>query len=225
MRGLVVEDEGKVAEFISRGLQAENFTIDVASNGDAGWDFASRTHYDFIILDLMLPGLSGTMLLERLRQKGNQTPILVLTARDTTEDKVRHIQMGADDYVTKPFAFAELAVRVRALLRRSCPPPPKVLAVADLELVRDSQLVRRAGKRIELTFTEYALLEYLMTHTGRVLSRSLILEHVWDQSFQDLTNVVDVHVRHLRAKIDDPFPKKLIWTVRRVGYCLEDRQE
>lgn len=222
MRGLVVEDERKVADFVARGLQAERFSVDVAHDGDSGWEHASRTPYDFIILDLMLPGLSGTELLERLRSRGIQSPILVLTARDSTSDKVRHIEAGADDYLTKPFAFAELACRVRALLRRTQAPQSRVLTVADLELDQTARIVRRAGSRIDLTFKEHALLEYLMLNAGRVVSRTMIIEHVWDQSFHGLTNIVDVYVRHLRAKIDDPFSTKLIRTVRRVGYRLED---
>jgi DNA-binding response OmpR family regulator len=222
MRGLVIEDERKVADFVARGLQAERFAVDVAHDGNTGWEFASRVTYDFIILDLMLPGLSGTELLERLRAQGVQSPVLVLTARDSTQDKVHHLEAGADDYLTKPFAFAELACRVRALLRRTQAPQNRVLKVADLELDQSAKVARRAGQRLELTFKEHALLEYLMLNSGRVLSRTMIIEHVWDQSFQGLTNIVDVYVRHLRAKIDDPYPTKLIRTVRRVGYCLDN---
>lgn len=221
MRGLLVEDERKVADFVTRGLQAERFSMDVAHDGDSGWEFASRVSYDFIVLDLMLPGLSGTELLERMRAHGIRSPVLVLTARDSTNDKVRHLEAGADDYLTKPFAFAELACRIRALLRRTQAPQPRVLTVADLEIDQDAKAVRRAGQRIELTFKEHALLEYMMLNAGRVLSRTMIIEHVWDQSFHGLTNIVDVYVRHLRAKIDDPFPTKLIRTVRRVGYSLD----
>jgi two-component system copper resistance phosphate regulon response regulator CusR len=225
MRCLLIEDEKKVADFVSRGMRAERFAVDVAHEGDAGWDFASRFEYDIIILDLMLPGLSGTELLDRLRKQNARTPVLILTARDTTADKVRHFDAGADDYLTKPFAFAELLVRVKALLRRGPINQSSVLRVADLELDRLSQQVRRAGKRIDLTSKEYALLEYLLSNAGRVLSRTMIVEHVWDQSFHGLTNIVDVYVRHLRGKVDDAHGKKLIRTVRGAGYCLSDESE
>jgi two-component system copper resistance phosphate regulon response regulator CusR len=222
MRCLLIEDERKVADFVAKGLRTERFAVDVAYDGNAGWDFASRYDYDLMILDLMLPGLSGTELLERVRRKTRSTPILVLTARDATADKVQHFEAGADDYLTKPFALAELLVRARALLRRGPINHASVLRVADLELDRLSQQVKRAGKRIALTSKEYGLLEYLLLNAGRVISRAMIIEHVWDQSFQGLTNIVDVYVRHLRSKIDDPFPKKLIRTVRGAGYSLDD---
>ena len=224
MRCLLVEDEKKVADFVARGLRAERFAVDVANDGDAGWDFASRFEYDVIILDLMLPGLSGTELLERIRRKSESTPVLVLTARDATADKVRHFEAGADDYLTKPFAFAELLVRARALLRRGSVNRSSVLRIADLELDRLSQRVKRAGKKISLTSKEYALLEYLLSNTGRVLSRTMIIEHVWDQSFQGLTNIVDVYVRHLRTKVDEGHPRKLLRTIRGAGYCLSDEE-
>ena len=225
MRCLLVEDEKKVAEFVARGLRAERFAVDVASDGDAAWDLASKCEYDLIILDLMLPGLSGSEVLERVRKKSSSTPILVLTARDATADKVRHFEAGADDYLTKPFAFAELLVRAKALLRRGPINRSSVLRIDDLELDRLSQQVRRAGKRIPLTSKEYGLLEYMLSNAGRVLSRTMIIEHVWDQSFQGLTNIVDVYVRHLRSKIDDAHPRKLIRTVRGSGYCLTDEDD
>lgn len=225
MRCLLIEDERKVSDFVSRGLKAERFAIDVAYDGNTGWDFASRFDYDLIILDLMLPGLTGTEVLERIRKKNNSTPVLVLTARDAMAEKVRHFEAGADDYLTKPFAFAELLVRAKALIRRGPMTQVSVLRVADLELDRLSQQVRRAGKRILLTSKEYGLLEYLMSNTGRVLSRTMIIEHVWDQSFQGLTNIVDVYVRHLRSKVDDGHPNKLIRTVRGAGYSLSDADE
>ena len=220
MRCLLVEDEHKVADFVARGLRAERFAVDVAYDGQEGWDLVSKGEYDLIILDLMLPGLSGTEILDRVRKKTANTPVLVLTARDAMADKVRHFEAGADDYLTKPFAFAELLVRAKALLRRGPITRSSVMRVADLELDRLSQQVKRAGKRIALTSKEYALLEYLMANTGRVLSRTMIIEHVWDQSFQGLTNIVDVYVRHLRSKIDDAHAKKLIRTVRGAGYCV-----
>jgi two-component system copper resistance phosphate regulon response regulator CusR len=224
MRLLLIEDEKKVADFVARGLRAERFAVDVAYDGISGWEMASGVDYDVIILDLMLPGLSGAELLRRLRRKGGNAAVLVLTARDATQDKVENFEAGADDYLTKPFAFAELLVRVKALLRRPPPNRTPVLRVADLELDRLTQHVRRAGKRIELTAKEYALLEYLAAHAGRVLSRTMIVEHVWDESFEGLTNIVDVYVRHLRAKVDDPFSVKLIHTVRGVGYSLAEEQ-
>jgi two-component system copper resistance phosphate regulon response regulator CusR len=220
MRLLLIEDERKVADFIARGLRAERFAVDVAYDGSTGWGMASTVDYDLIILDLMLPGLSGTELLKRFRRKGGNAAVLVLTARDATTDKVENFEAGADDYLTKPFAFAELKVRVRALLRRQPSTRNNVLRVGDLELDRLGQQVRRAGKRIELTSKEYALLEYLASHAGRVLSRTMIIEHVWDESFEGLTNIVDVYVRHLRSKVDDPFPTKLIRTVRGAGYSI-----
>ena len=224
MRLLLIEDERKVADFIARGLRAERLAVDVAYDGLKGWELASGVDYDVIILDLMLPGLHGTELLRRLRRQGSRAAVLVLTARDATGDKVENFEAGADDYLTKPFAFAELLVRVKALLRRPPANRDHVLRVADLELDRLSQQVRRGGKRIELTSKEYALLEYLAAHAGRVLSRTMIIEHVWDESFEGLTNIVDVYVRHLRSKVDDPFPAKLIHTVRGAGYCLQEEE-
>lgn len=225
MRLLVIEDERKVADFVARGLRAERFAVDVAYDGDSGWDMASNCDYDLIVLDLMLPGLSGGEILRRLRRAQKQSSVLVLTAHDSTAQKVEHFEAGADDYLTKPFAFAELLVRVKALLRRTPANRASVLRVADLELDRLSQQVKRAGKKIELTSKEYALLEYLASNPGRVLSRTMIIEHVWDQSFEGLTNIVDVYVRHLRSKIDDAHDHKLIRTVRGVGYCVNGEGE
>ena len=222
MRMLLVEDETKVAELVARALRAERYAVDVAADGPSGWELADAYDYDLIILDLMLPGFSGTELLKRIRRKNQQVPVLILTARDATEEKVANFEAGADDYLTKPFAFAELIMRVKALLRRGPVTRASVLRVADLEVDRLSQQVKRAGRRIELTPKEYALLEYLMSSPGRVFSRTMIIEHVWDQSFEGLTNIVDVYVRHLRSKIDDPFPVKLIRTVRGVGYGLAE---
>jgi len=220
MRLLLIEDEEKVSRFIVKGLMAERFAVDVAAEGDRGLELARTYNYDLIILDLMLPGLSGTEVLRLVRRQNERVPVLVLTARDTITDKVRHFEIGADDYLTKPFAFAELLVRVKALLRRGAISRPNTLRVADLEIDRLTQHVRRGGQRIELTGKEYALLEYLMTNAGRVLSRTMIIEHVWDQSFDGATNIVDVYVRHLRNKIDEPFERKLIRTVRGVGYAI-----
>jgi two-component system copper resistance phosphate regulon response regulator CusR len=220
MRLLLVEDEKKVADFVARGLRAERYAVDTAYDGVTGWQMASSVDYDLIILDLMLPGMNGTEILRRLRRQGGKAAVLVLTARDATQDKVENFEAGADDYLTKPFAFAELLVRVKALMRRPPSTPNHVLRVDDLEIDRLSQQVRRAGKRIELTAKEYALLEYLASHPGRVLSRTMIIEHVWDESFEGLTNIVDVYVRHLREKVDDPHANKLIRTVRGAGYVL-----
>jgi len=225
MRMLLVEDEKKVADFVTRGLRAERFALDVAYDGTMGWELASKRHYDLIILDLMLPGINGTELLRRLRQNGGTAPVLVLTARDSTKDKVEIFEAGADDYLTKPFAFAELLVRVKALLRRPPVERSQILRLADLEVDRLTQQVRRSGKRLELTSKEYALLEYLVANAGQVLSRTMIVEHVWDQSFEGLTNIVDVYVRHLRTKVDEAFPTKLIHTVRGAGYSISDGKE
>jgi DNA-binding response OmpR family regulator len=225
MRMLLVEDERKVSELVARALRAERYAVDVADDGTQGWELAQTYDYDLIILDLMLPGLSGEELLRRVRRKDPHVPILVLTARGGTEDKVSNFEAGADDYLTKPFAFAELIMRVKALLRRGPVARSSVLRVADLELDRFTQQVRRAGRRIELTPKEYALLEYLASSPGRVFSRTMIIEHVWDQSFEGLTNIVDVYVRHLRGKVDDPFAVKLIRTVRGVGYGIGEAAE
>jgi heavy metal response regulator len=220
MRLLLIEDEEKVSRFIVKGLMAERFAVDVAAEGDRGLELAQTFNYDLIILDLMLPGLSGTEVLRVVRRQNEHVPVLVLTARDAVADKVQHFEIGADDYLTKPFAFAELLVRVKALLRRGAISRANTLRVADLEIDRLTQQVRRGGQRIELTVKEYALLEYLMTNAGRVFSRTMIIEHVWDQSFDGATNIVDVYVRHLRNKIDEPFERKLIRTVRGVGYAI-----
>jgi two-component system copper resistance phosphate regulon response regulator CusR len=225
VRLLLVEDEKKLSELVARALRAESYAVDIAEDGARGWQLAQSYEYDLIILDLMLPQLSGEEVLRRIRRTNSRVPILVLTARVTTEDKVHNFEAGADDYLTKPFAFAELIMRVKALLRRGPITRSSVLRVGDLEVDRFTQQVRRAGRRIELTPKEYALLEYMAANPGRVFSRTMIIEHVWDQSFEGLTNIVDVYVRHLRSKVDDPFPVKLIRTVRGVGYGLTESSE
>ncbi|HMG36136.1 MAG TPA: response regulator transcription factor [Blastocatellia bacterium] len=225
MRILLVEDEEKVCRVVARGLISESFAVDTAADGRTGLELAESYDYDLIILDLMLPALSGTGVLRQIRRRNSCVPILMLTARDALADKVEHLEAGADDYLTKPFAFAELLARVKALLRRGSISRPNVLRVADLELDRLSQQVRRARQRIDLTAKEYALLEYLMANDRRVLSRSMIIEHVWDQSFDGVTNIVDVYVRHLRNKIDAGHDLKLIRTVRGMGYLISDESE
>ena len=225
MRILLVEDEAKVSSFISRGLAAERYAVDVAADGPSGLDLANTYHYDLIMLDLMLPGMEGSEVLRRIRSKNATVPVLILTAKDAVADKISNFEAGADDYLTKPFAFAELLVRIKALLRRGPVTRSSTVRVGDLELDRLSQQVKRAGKRIDLTSKEYGLLEYLMSNAGRVLSRTMIIEHVWDQSFDGITNIVDVYVRHLREKIDDGHERKLIRTVRGVGYTISSGEE
>jgi DNA-binding response OmpR family regulator len=224
MRILLVEDEEKVSRFVTLGLNAEQFVVDRAADGITGYEMASTHPYDILVVDLMLPRLSGSELISRLRQNQIETPVLVLTARDQLDDKIKNFENGADDYLTKPFAFAELLARIRALLRRR-PVGSTMLMVGDLEIDLVTRQVKRGGKVLRLTSKEYGLLEYLASNPGRVLSRTMIIQYVWDQSFEGLTNIVDVYIRHLRQKIDDPFDRKLIRTVRSAGYMLSDRDD
>jgi two-component system copper resistance phosphate regulon response regulator CusR len=223
MRILVVEDERKAAAYLKRGLEENGFVVDVASSGDDGLHLARTGGYDLLILDVMLPGLDGWAVIKAVRLEGQRTPALFLTARDAVDDRVKGLELGADDYLVKPFAFSELLARVRSLLRRSAPRPAETVHVADLEIDVARHRACRAGHRLDLTPKEFLLLALLARRQGEVLSRTLIAEQVWDVNFDSDTNVVDVHVRRLRAKVDEPFVKKLIHTVRGVGYVLEDR--
>jgi heavy metal response regulator len=222
MRILVVEDEKKVARFIQQGLEEEHYTADVAHDGDKAIAMLDQQTYDVIILDLMLPRKSGLEVTRVLRAKHMVTPILMLTAKTTTEDKVAGLDSGADDYLTKPFAFAELLARVRSLLRRGSHEKSTVLSMSDLELDTVSHKAKRGTKIIELTAKEYALLEFFLRNKERVLSRTIIAEHIWDYNFDTGTNLIDVYINHLRNKIDTGCAKKLIHTVRGVGYVLKE---
>jgi heavy metal response regulator len=222
MRILVVEDEKKVARLIQQGLEEEHYTVDVEYDGEAGLARAAGGGYDCIILDVMLPKVNGIEFTRSFRSKEDPTPILMLTARTTTEEKVEGLDSGADDYLTKPFAFAELLARIRSLLRRGTKDKSTVLVVSDLELDTVTHKAKRAGRAIELTAKEYALLEYLMRNRDRELSRSIISEHIWDYNFDTGTNLIDVYVNHLRNKVDAGFDKKLIHTVRGVGYVMRE---
>ena len=221
MRLLVVEDEKKVASFIKKGLEEEGYAVDLASDGDEGLWMALEEVHDLILLDINLPGRDGLSVLEELRKKEVKTPVLLLTVRATIEDKVLGLDTGADDYLTKPFAFQELLARVRALLRRRVEAEPPLLQVADLTLDPARRVVFRSNENKDLTTKEFALLDYFMRNVGRVLTRTMIAEHVWDYDFDPMTNVIDVYVNYLRNKIDAGREPKLIRTVRGVGYVLQ----
>ena len=221
MRILIVEDEKKVAAFIKKGLEEETYAVDIAADGEEGLYMGGQKQYDLIILDLMLPKINGLDILSNLRAKKNSIPILLLTAKDSVEDKVKGLNLGADDYLTKPFAFSELLARIRVLLRRGKTESKTTLEIADLTLNLVSHKVRRGDEEIELTGKEYSLLEYFMRNQEKVLTRTMIAEHVWDYNFDTFTNVIDVYVNHLRKKIDKNFSTKLLHTLRGVGYVMK----
>ncbi|MBU4346201.1 MAG: response regulator transcription factor [Candidatus Omnitrophica bacterium] len=222
MRILLVEDERKIASFIERGLKEEHYVVDVAYDGENGLFMAEVNTYDLIILDIMLPGKDGMAICKELRRKKITAPILMLTAKDKLRDKVQGLNSGADDYLTKPFAFEELLARVRVLLRRKKTEKTTTLKVADLELDQLRHKVKRADKEVGLTSKEYALLEYLMLNANQIVTRTMISEHVWNEDFDSFTNVIDVHINYLRNKIEKGFKKQLLHTVRGAGYILKD---
>ena len=224
MKILIVEDEQKTGDYLKQGLSEAGFVADLVRDGVDGRHLALTDDYDLVVLDVMLPGLDGWQVLRELRQAGRHMPVLFLTARDQVEDRVKGLELGADDYLVKPFAFSELLARVRTLLRRGKSKEPELLQVADLDLDLLRRRVTRAGKRIDLTAKEFALLELLLRRQGEVLPRSLIASQVWDMNFDSDTNVIEVAMRRLRAKIDDDFEPKLIRTVRGMGYVLENSE-
>jgi heavy metal response regulator len=220
MRILVVEDEKRIADFLSRGLQGAGYAIDTAGTGTDALECMHSADYDLVILDLMLPDMDGLQVLEKIRNRKLGPPVLILSARGGLDDRVKGLEQGADDFLVKPFAFVELLARVRALLRRGQPTLEK-LQVADLALDCIRRKVTRAGEPIELAPKEFGILEYMMRNKGRPLSRTMIVEHVWDMDYDGLTNIVDVYIRHLRSKIDDKWAQKMIQTVRGIGYMLD----
>jgi len=223
MRILLAEDDSALASFVRKGLEAEHYAVDVSVDGEQARALASELEFDLIVLDLTLPHLDGVSILRFVRTRKPSVPILVLTGRNRVEDRVQCLDLGADDYLVKPFSFSELSARIRALMRRSHVPAESVLTVGDLKLDRVERRVERGGKRIELTSKEFALLEYLMRNAGRRITRAMIIEHVWNLSFDTCTNVVDVYINYLRRKVEDGYPQPLIHTVRGVGYELRAR--
>jgi len=223
MHILIVEDDSKTAAYLQKGLTENGFTVDVADKGEDGLHLARTGDYDLVILDVMLPELDGWSVITGIRQSGRQTPVLFLTARDSVQDRVKGLELGADDYLVKPFAFSELLARIHSILRRGPGRQTEILRIVDLEIDLPKHRATRGGKRLDLTPKEFALLSLLARRTREVLSRTLIAEQVWDMNFDSDTNVVDVAIRRLRRKVDDPFEKKLVHTVRGVGYVLEDR--
>lgn len=222
MRILVVEDERKVASFIKHGLEEERYIVETAADGISGLEMAMNNAFDAILLDVMLPGKDGFLILRELREAGVATPIIMLTARGATEDRVQGLDMGADDYLPKPFSFEELAARLRSILRRSSPEKSTKLRCGDLVLDTVSHLAYRGGKEIELTTKEYALLEYLIRNKNRILSRSTITQHVWKHNFDPESNIIDVYIKRLRSKIDREDSKPLIQSIRGVGYRMRE---
>ena len=221
MRLLVIEDERKISRVITESLKREKYAVDAAYDGEEGFNLADSQPYDLLIVDRMLPGLEGTEIVKKLRENGKNMPILFLTALSTTEDKTLGLDVGADDYLTKPFAIDELLARVRALLRRPPIQQPDILKIDDLKIDKQQQTVTRAGKNIDLTSKEYALLEYLMQHSNQILSKETLIDHVWDFDADILPNNVEAYIKNLRQKIDKPFKKQLIKTVRGFGYRIE----
>ena len=222
MKALIIEDEVKTGDYLRKGLSENGFIVDLATNGEDGLHLALTGEYDIIVLDVMMPGRDGWSVLQELR-RSQQTPVIFLTARDKVEDRVKGLELGADDYLVKPFSFSELLARIRTLMRRGKIQQPDVLRIADLELDPLRRRAMRGQTRIELTAKEFTLLHFLFRRQGEVLSRTLIAEQVWDMNFDSDTNVVEVAMRRLRAKIDDSFDKKLIHTIRGMGYVLEER--
>jgi two-component system copper resistance phosphate regulon response regulator CusR len=227
MRILVVEDERKIAQALSKGLESNQYSVSIAATGEEGFFLASTQEFDLVILDVMLPSRDGLEVLTALRQRGFSVPVLMLTSIDTIEGRVRGLDCGADDYLVKPFAFAELLARIRALVRRTKPDMSPKLGLADLEMDVSRRFVARAGKEVVLTAHEFDLLEYLFRNQGRVVSREMLARDVWKSPthYMPLDNVIDVHIAHLRRKIDDPFGQKLLHTIRGVGFVLREKAE
>ncbi len=224
MRILLIEDEKRIADFVARGLEGSGYSVDIAENGQQALTRVAEVVYDLLILDLMLPDMDGLVVLEKVRNRKGSQPVLILSARGSLDDRVKGLDIGADDYLVKPFAFVELLARVRALLRRGQALPER-LQVDDLTLDCIRRKVSRGGVNIELAPKEFGILEYLMRNHGRPLSRTMIVEHVWEMDYTGLTNIVDVYIRHLRGKIDDEWPQKLIRTVRGIGYMIGSPQD